>query len=191
MNPKDNYGLEEAGMAQMDDSIGALLKHLEDIGEADNTIVVFTTDNGAEVFTWPDGGMTPFKATKGTVFEGGFRVPCIARWPGHIKPGTVENGIFSGLDWFPTLCAAAGNPDITDQLLKGVKLGDRDLQEPPRRLQPDGLADRARDRPSATNCSTSADLNSGRSASMTSSSSSSSSRRAGPGQRSRPTCPPS
>ncbi len=125
MNSKTNYGLEEAGMKQLDDSVGALLKHLEDIGEADNTIVVFTTDNGAEVFTWPDGGMTPFKATKGTVMEGGFRVPCIARWPGHIKPGTVENGIFSGLDWFPTLTAAAGNPDITDQLLKGVKLGDQ------------------------------------------------------------------
>ncbi len=125
MNYKSNYGLEEAGMAQMDDSVGALLKHLDDIGEADNTIVIFTTDNGAEVFTWPDGGMTPFKATKGTVFEGGFRVPAIIRWPGMIKPGTVENGIFSGLDWFPTLMAAAGNPDITDQLLKGVKLGDR------------------------------------------------------------------
>jgi arylsulfatase len=69
--------------------------------------------------------MTPFKATKGTVMEGGFRVPCIARWPGKIKPGTVENGMFSGLDWFPTLCAAAGNPDVTDQLLKGVRLGDR------------------------------------------------------------------
>ena len=103
MNSKTNYGLEEAGMAQMDDSVGAIMKHLDDIGEADNTIVIFTTDNGAEVFTWPDGGMTPFKATKGTVFEGGFRVPCIVRWPGTIKPGTVENGIFSGLDWFPTL----------------------------------------------------------------------------------------
>ena len=125
MNSQTNYGLEEAGMAQMDDSIGALLKHLDDIGEADNTIVIFTTDNGAEVFTWPDGGMTPFKATKGTVFEGGFRVPAIIRWPGTVKPGTVENGIFSGLDWFPTLMAAAGNPDITDQLLKGVKLGDQ------------------------------------------------------------------
>jgi arylsulfatase A-like enzyme len=124
-NSKTNYGLEEAGMADMDDNIGTLLKHLDDIGEADNTIVVFSTDNGAEVFTWPDGGMTPFKATKGTVFEGGFRVPCIARWPGHIKPGTVENGIMSGLDWFPTFLAAAGNPNITDQLLKGVKLGDR------------------------------------------------------------------
>ena len=124
-NSQTNYGLEEDGMAQLDDSIGALLKHLDDIGEADNTIVVFSTDNGAEVFTWPDGGMTPFKNTKGTVGEGGFRVPCIARWPGHIKPGTVENGIFSGLDWFPTFLAAAGNPNITDQLLKGVKLGDR------------------------------------------------------------------
>jgi arylsulfatase A-like enzyme len=98
---------------------------LEEIGETDNTIVIFTTDNGAEVFTWPDGGMTPFRATKGTVFEGGFRVPCIVRWPGKIKPGGVENGLFSGLDWFPTLVAAAGNPDITDQLLKGVKIGDR------------------------------------------------------------------
>ncbi len=124
-NSQTNYGLEEAGMAQMDDSIGALLKHLDDIGETDNTIVIFTTDNGAEVFTWPDGGMTPFKNTKGTVGEGGFRVPAIIRWPGKVKPGTVENGIFSGLDWFPTLMAAAGNPDITNQLLKGVKLGDQ------------------------------------------------------------------
>ena len=124
-NSDTNYGLEEAGMADMDDNIGVLLKHLDDMGEADNTIVVFTTDNGAEVFTWPDGGMTPFKNTKGTVGDGGFRVPCVVRWPGHIKPGTVENGIFSGLDWFPTLMAAAGNPDITNQLLKGVKLGDR------------------------------------------------------------------
>jgi arylsulfatase A-like enzyme len=128
MNPETNYGLEEAGMAQLDDSVGALLKHLDDIGEADNTIVIFTTDNGAEVFTWPDGGMTPFRATKGTVFEGGFRVPAIIRWPGHIKAGTVENGIFSGLDWFPTLVAAAGNPNITDQLLKGVKLEGREYK---------------------------------------------------------------
>ncbi|MCD9255840.1 arylsulfatase [Bradyrhizobium japonicum] len=124
-NSQTNYGLEEAGMTQMDDSIGALMKHLDDIGEANNTILIFTTDNGAEVFTWPDGGMTPFKNTKGTVGEGGFRVPCIIRWPGQIKPGTVENGIFSGLDWFPTLMAAAGNPDITTQLLRGVKLGER------------------------------------------------------------------
>jgi arylsulfatase A-like enzyme len=125
MNPTDNYGLEEAGMAQLDDSVGALLKHLDDIGEADNTIVIFTTDNGAEVFTWPDGGMTPFRATKGTVFEGGFRVPAIIRWPNHVKPGSVENGIFSGLDWLPTLADAAGNPEITNQLLHGVELGGR------------------------------------------------------------------
>src|SRR5262252_9589011 len=121
-NSQTNYGLEEAGMAQMDDNVGALLKHLDDIGVTNNTIVIFTTDNGAEVFTWPDGGMTPFRATKGTVFEGGFRVPCMIRWPGRIKPGSVENGLFSGLDWFPTLCAAAGNPNITQQLLQGVTL---------------------------------------------------------------------
>jgi arylsulfatase A-like enzyme len=128
MDAKDNYNVEEAGMAQMDDSVGEILKHIEDIGEADNTIVIFTTDNGAEVFTWPDGGMTPFRATKGTVFEGGFRVPAIVRWPGHVKPGAVENGIFSGLDWLPTLAAAAGNPDITKQLLTGVTLGDREYK---------------------------------------------------------------
>ena len=122
MNATSNYNIEEAGMAQMDDSIGDLLKHLQDIGVADNTIVIFTTDNGAEVFTWPDGGMTPFKATKGTSFEGGFRVPAIIRWPGKVKPGSVENGIFSGLDWLPTLADAAGNPNITDQLLKGATL---------------------------------------------------------------------
>ena len=125
MNATSNYNLEEAGMAQLDDCVGELLKHLDDIGEADNTIVIFTTDNGAEVFTWPDGGMTPFKGTKGTGFEGGFRVPAIIRWPGHVKPGSVENGIFSGLDWFPTLAAAAGNPDIANQLLKGVTLEGR------------------------------------------------------------------
>ncbi|HEY5063527.1 MAG TPA: arylsulfatase [Xanthobacteraceae bacterium] len=125
MNPQSNFGLEEAGMAQMDDDIGDLLKHMDDIGVTENTIVVFTTDNGAEVFTWPDGGMTPFRATKGTSYEGGFRVPAIIRWPGKIKPGSVENGIFSGLDWFPTLVAAAGNPNITQQLLDGVTLNGR------------------------------------------------------------------
>ena len=125
MNATNNYNIEEAGMAQLDDSVGDLLKHLQDSGEADNTIVIFTTDNGAEVFTWPDGGMTPFKATKGTTFEGGFRVPAIIRWPGKVKPGSVENGIFSGLDWLPTLADAAGNPNITGQLLNGVTLEGR------------------------------------------------------------------
>src|SRR3954469_527761 len=125
MNLKTNYGLSEAGMAQMDDSIGVLMQHLEQIGEADNTIVIFTTDNGAVVFTWPDGGMTPFRATKGTVYEGGFRVPSIIRWPGRIQAGRVENGIFSGLDWLPTLAAAAGNPNIKQQLQQGVTLNGR------------------------------------------------------------------
>jgi arylsulfatase len=127
-NSQTNYGLEEAGMTQLDDNVGALLKHLDDIGVANNTIVIFTTDNGAEVFTWPDGGMTPFRATKGTVFEGGFRVPCMIRWPGRIKPGSVENGLISGLDWFPTLAAAAGNANITQQLLQGVTLGGRNYK---------------------------------------------------------------
>jgi arylsulfatase len=125
MNSKTNYGLEEAGMVQLDDSVGAIMKHLDEIGEADNTILIFTTDNGAETFTWPDGGNTPFTGCKGMATEGAFRVPCIARWPGHIKPGSVQNGLFSGLDWFPTLAAAGGDPDITGKLLKGVKLGDR------------------------------------------------------------------
>ena len=125
MNSDTNYGLEEAGMVQLDDCVGAVLKKIEELGEADNTIVIFTTDNGAEVFTWPDGGMTPFRFSKGTVYEGGFRVPCIIKWPGVVKPGTIQNEIFSGLDWFPTLIAAAGNPNVKEQLLKGVKLGDR------------------------------------------------------------------
>ena len=128
-NSKTNYGLEEAGMKQMDDSIGALLKHIDDIGETDNTIVVFThrqRRRSVHLAGWRhDAVQRPPRARS---IEGGFRVPCIVRWPGHIKPGTVENGIFSGLDWFPTLCAAAGNPNITDQLLKGVKLGDREYK---------------------------------------------------------------
>jgi arylsulfatase A-like enzyme len=124
MNSETNFGLYEAGMAQLDDIVGAVLRHLTQMGEADNTIVIFTTDNGAEVFTWPDGGMTPFRGTKGMATEGGFRVPCIVKWPGKFKGGTVENGIFSGLDWFPTLAAAAGAPDIVEELKKGKKIGD-------------------------------------------------------------------
>ncbi len=124
-NSKNGWSIQEAGMAQLDDDIGLVLKKLKDIGEDENTIVVFTTDNGTEVFTWPDGGTTPFAQCKGTIMEGGFRVPCIARWPGKIPADTVQNGLMSGLDWFPTFLAAAGNTTITDDLLKGVKLGDR------------------------------------------------------------------
>ncbi len=188
MNYKSNYGLEEAGMAQMDDCIGALLKHLDDIGEAENTIVIFTTDNGAEVFTWPDGGMTPFKATKGTVFEGGFRVPCIVRWPGHIKPGTVQNGIFSGLDWFPTLLAAAGNPDIMDQLLKGVNAGRTRSTRTTSTVTTRWICCRAKARRSVTNSGISVGRTSAHCASMISSSSSFNSLTAGREPRSRPTC---
>ena len=124
-NSKNGWSIQEAGMAQLDDDIGLVMQKLKEMGEDDNTIVVFTTDNGTELFTWPDGGTTPYAQCKGTVMEGGFRVPCIVRWPGHVPADSVQNGIFSGLDWFPTFVAAAGNPDITKQLLKGVKLGDR------------------------------------------------------------------
>ena len=99
------------------------MKYLKDSGLDDNTIVAFTTDNGAENFTWPDGGQTPFAGGKGTALEGGFRVPAIVRWPGHVPAGKVENGIISGLDWFPTFLAAAGNPNIVEELKKGKQLG--------------------------------------------------------------------
>ena len=111
-------------MAQLDDIVGAVMKKLKDMGVDDNTIVVFTTDNGTENFTWPDGGQTPFAQSKGTVMEGGFRVPGMIRWPGKVPAGKVENGIISGLDWFPTFVAAAGNPNIADELKQGKQLGD-------------------------------------------------------------------
>jgi arylsulfatase A-like enzyme len=110
-------------MAQLDDVVGGVLQHLKDIGEDGNTIVVFTTDNGAENFTWPDGGQTPFAGAKGTALEGGFRVPAILRWPGKVPAGTIQNDVMSGLDWFPTLVAAAGNAKIADELLTGKDLG--------------------------------------------------------------------
>ena len=122
---ENGWSEHEAGMAQLDDDVGLVMKALKDLGVDDNTIVVFTTDNGTEVFTWPDGGQTPFAQSKGTVMEGGFRVPCILRWPGHVPADSVQNGIFSGLDWLPTFLDAAGNPNIAEQLLQGVKLGDR------------------------------------------------------------------
>jgi arylsulfatase len=114
-------GLYGAGMAEFDDNVGVLLKKLDDLGIADNTIVILTTDNGAETFSWPDGGTTPFRSEKNTNWEGAFRVPCVIRWPGVVKPGTVSNDIVSSEDWMPTLLAAAGDPDITQKLLKGYQ----------------------------------------------------------------------
>jgi arylsulfatase A-like enzyme len=123
--PENGWTVEEAGMAQLDDIVGSVMKYLKDNGLDNNTILIFTTDNGAENFTWPDGGQTPFAGGKGTALEGGFRAPAIIRWPGKVPAGKVENGIMSGLDWFPTFVAAAGNPNIVDELTKGKQIGDR------------------------------------------------------------------
>jgi arylsulfatase A-like enzyme len=107
------------GMLEHDDDVGKILKAIDELGIADNTILIYTTDNGPHMNSWPDGAMTPFRGEKNTNWEGAFRVPAMIRWPGHIKPGSVSNDIVSGLDWFPTLLAAAGDPDVKDQLLKG------------------------------------------------------------------------
>lgn len=128
MNGQNGWYQEEAGMSQLDDIVGSVMQKLKEMGIEDNTILVFTTDNGAEVFTWPDGGMTPFAGAKGTVLEGGMRVPMIARWPGKIPAGTVSNGIMSGLDWFPTFLAAAGDKNIVDELKNGKSLGDHNFK---------------------------------------------------------------
>jgi arylsulfatase len=121
-NSENEWTIQEAGMAQFDDIIGAVMKHLDKLGVTDNTIVAVSTDNGTENFTWPDGGQTPFKGGKGMVTEGGFRAPLVMRWPGKMKPNQVINGVISGLDFFPTLVSAAGNPNIKQELLKGKEL---------------------------------------------------------------------
>ena len=120
---KTGLGVYPDGMLEHDAMIGELLKKLDDLGVADNTIVVYTSDNGAEVMTWPDGGTTPFRGEKATNWEGGYRVPTCIRWPGVIKPGTIHNEAFSHYDLIPTFCAAAGEPDIVAKCLTGYTAG--------------------------------------------------------------------
>ena len=122
------YGIYADGMVEHDGHVGQLLDKLDALGIADNTIVIYSTDNGAEVFTWPDGGTTQFRGEKNDNWEGGYRVPMLVRWPGVIEPGTVSNDIISQLDWMPTLVAAAGDPNIKEKLLVGHQVGDRNFK---------------------------------------------------------------
>ncbi len=119
---KTGMGIHADGMVEHDGMVGELLALLDELKIADDTIVIYSTDNGAELALWPDGAMTMFRNEKGTTWEGGFRIPMMIRWPGTIKPGTVYNDIIDQLDWFPTLLAAAGNPDVKEQLAKGTTL---------------------------------------------------------------------
>jgi arylsulfatase len=120
---KTGKGIHADGMVEHDGMVGELLKQLDDLKIADNTIVLYTTDNGAELALWPDGAMTPFHGEKGTTWEGGFRIPMMVRWPGVVKPGTQYNDVISLIDWFPTLCAAAGIPDIKEKMKSGFNTG--------------------------------------------------------------------
>jgi arylsulfatase A-like enzyme len=122
---KTGLGIYPDGIVEHDGHVGQLLKKLEDLGILDNTIVVYTTDNGAEVMSWPDGGTTPYRGEKATGFEGAFRVPALIRWPGVIKPGTVISDFFAHEDFLPTFAAAAGEPDIVAKVLKGYPAGNK------------------------------------------------------------------
>ena len=125
---KTGHGLYPDGMVEHDGHVGEMLDFLDELKISDNTIVFYGTDNGAEVFTWPDGGTTPFHGEKATTWEGGFRVPAAVRWPGKIPAGKVVNGIVSHLDWMPTLLAAAGEPGVKEKLLEGYRAGDKDFK---------------------------------------------------------------
>jgi arylsulfatase A-like enzyme len=120
---KTGLGIYPDGMVEHDGHIGELLKLLDDLGIANNTIVIWTTDNGAEAMSWPDGGTTPFRGEKNTNWEGGYRVPLVVRWPGTVKPGSVYNDIISHEDWLPTLVGAAGTTNLGNSLKSGAKVG--------------------------------------------------------------------
>ncbi len=121
-------GIYADGMVEHDGMVGELLAKLDELGITDNTIVMYSTDNGAETFTWPDGGTTPYRGEKNTTWEGGFRVPMMVKWPARDQTGQISNGIISMEDWLPTLLAAAGETDIKNKLLKGHKAGRKEIQ---------------------------------------------------------------
>ena len=125
---KTGLGVYPDGMVEHDGHVGQILDKLDELGLTDNTIVMYSTDNGAECFTWPDGGTTPFRGEKNENWEGGYRVPCAIRWPGHIKPGTVNNDIFSHEDMLPTIMTIAGVPGVKEKLLKGMKVGKKTFE---------------------------------------------------------------
>jgi arylsulfatase len=121
-------GIYADGMVKLDKIVGELTQTLADLGIEENTIVIFGTDNGAEIIFWPDGGMTPFRGEKATTWEGGFRAPCLVKWPAKIEPGQISNEIFSGEDWLPTFLAAAGEEDVKEKLLKGHTANGKDFR---------------------------------------------------------------
>jgi arylsulfatase len=117
------HGVYADGMVEHDGHVGQLLDKLDELGIADNTIVIYTTDNGAEVFSWPDGGTVPFRGEKNDNWEGGFRVPLVVKWPGVIEPGSISNDIISHLDWFPTIAATLGDDDLKERMMRGPQFG--------------------------------------------------------------------
>jgi arylsulfatase A-like enzyme len=125
---QDRLGVYPDGMVETDGHVGQLLQLLDDLGVANNTVVIYTTDNGAEAFTWPDDGTTPFRGEKATNWEGGFRVPCLIRWPGVIKPGTIFNDICAHEDFIPTFAASAGEPDLVAKLMEGHELNGKSFK---------------------------------------------------------------
>jgi arylsulfatase A-like enzyme len=120
--------MDQLKAGKFDTIVGSVMKQVEEMGETDNTIIIVTTDNGTQSFSWPDGGNSPFKGDKGSANEGGFRSPAVIRWPGKVAPNRVINGLISGMDWLPTFVSAAGNKDIKKELLDGKSMGGKDYK---------------------------------------------------------------